>query len=172
MSGHGIRSRAPPKQNMNWPQHDPGSLTSLGEPHTRSGSPTPTAWLTPSTPLATPLPTPTGTSCGTRRRTTVYHWGPSNCNRHSPNRTDSSWTHNLSNNSSATKHDGPAAPRQPSNGFTWSVPASTSHRARQNVRRKRCNSTRAIYLDPAFPSQSPQPIELTALDHQTLLSSN
>ena len=120
-------------------------------------------------PTVPPAPPPT-TTRGTRRRTTV---GPtSNCHTQLLTAQISLWAHNLANYLSDTKQDGHAAPRQPPDEVTWSVPASTSHRARQNVRRKRCTSTRAIYLDLAFSSQSSLPLELTALSSQTLISSN
>ena len=53
---------------MNWSNHAPGSPTSLGEPHTESWGPTPTAWHSTTSPTVPPAPPPT-TTRGTRRRT-------------------------------------------------------------------------------------------------------
>ena len=57
---------------MNWSKHAPGSPTSLGEPHTESWGPTPTAWHSTTSPTVPPASPPRTTRC-TRRRTTGRH---------------------------------------------------------------------------------------------------
>ena len=48
---------------MNWSKHAPGSPTSLGEPHTESWGPTPTAWHSTTSPTVPPAPPPRTTRC-------------------------------------------------------------------------------------------------------------
>ena len=123
---------------MNWFKHAPGSPTSLGEPHTESWGPTPTAWHSTTSPTVPPAPPPRTTRC-TRRGTTGTQQQrlPTHLLALS---SISPQQHNQIKGTPASRQDGTAG--QPHHEGTWSVPAQHEPQGMQNVRRKCYTSTR------------------------------